>query len=136
MKKKVMSIGIQIFLSRIVDGVAWIVAGIFSLFENIPCTIVCSVALLISIIVTAIVMKAEKEEDDEMSLQHIQAAKAYTQECIHKVIAVIALVLLFVTRMNHGPEINWKLLILPAFYVLLGANDLLVGIKFKKLEEE
>lgn len=136
MRKEIMSIKKQMLFSRIINGIAWIVAGVFNMFDNITCSIISSTAMIVSIYVTISVLKAEKEDDDEMSLQHLLEAKAATQVIIHLVLAILAVILLLSTKVPFMIEINWKSLLVPIVFILLGANDLLVGLTFKRLEEE
>ncbi len=136
MRKEIMSIKKQMLFSRIINGIAWIVAGVFNMFDNITCSIISSTAMIVSIYVTISVLKAEKEDDDEMSLQHLLEAKAATQVIIHLVLAILAVILLLTTKVPFMIEINWKSLLVPIVFILLGANDLLVGLTFKRLEEE
>lgn len=134
--KEVMSIGKYMFLSYVVDGAGWLIAGIFSAFRNLPCMIICLISLSVAFYATSKASRAETEEDDEMSLQHLQEARAITQVRVYRLISIIAVVLLFMTRLPIMEGVEWRIILIPILYILLGVNGLSVGLTFKKLEEE
>ena len=135
-EKEVMSIGRQIFLFYTVGGTAFIASGIFELFENIFCNIADIIAMLIAVYAIVTVMKAEKEENDEMSLHNIRLAKARTQEIIYMSILIIGIFLSCITMLPLDLDIDWNIWIESIFDIYIGINSLLIGITFKKLEED
>lgn len=137
MKKneKALSVGKRIFLSCVVNGIMLITAGVFMLKRNIPCMTVSLIALLTSIAISLSIKHAKKEQHDEMSLLHLQEAGAITQEKMYRATIWATVVIIIATRLPVNLPIDWQIVIAPLFYVIIGANDLLLGLTFKKLEE-
>ena len=67
MDKKLMSISEQVKYLKILNGIMWILIGVFDIFDGIVCSIITAVLLIIAIIFIKVVWNAEKEDDDELS---------------------------------------------------------------------
>jgi hypothetical protein len=135
-KKNVMSIGKQMKYLKTFNGIAWIGTGIFEIFDNIPCEILTITCLLCSAFLLVRVQTATKEIEDEMAERNLIGARALTQMQMHILFCVTAVVLMFLSKISLPFPIDWKQVIIPVFFIVIGIEDLLIGIHFKQLEEE
>jgi hypothetical protein len=135
-EKNVMSIGKQIKYLKTFNGIAWIGTGIFEIFDNIPCEILTIICLLCSVFLLVRVQTATKEAEDEMAERNLIGARALTQMQMHILFCIAAVLLMFLVKMPLPFSINWKQAIIPVFFIIMGIEDLLIGIHFKRLEEE
>lgn len=133
-EEKVMSIGKQIKYLKTFNGVAWIGTGIFEIFDNIPCEILTIICLLCSVFLLIRVQTSTKEAEDEMAERNLLGARALTQMQMHMLFCAIAVILMVLTKLPLS--FDWKQIILPVFFIIMGIEDLLIGIHFKQLEEE
>lgn len=133
--KKSMSYAEQIRLLKVVSGIAWIVVGISGCFENIVCSIIQILALLVCIINIVRVSVAKKENSDEMADENLCKAKAKTLDIMHGVFCVIAIAAMFVFGRNTI-TLDWTKAIPAVFFIVLGVAELSVGVAFRKLEDE
>jgi hypothetical protein len=135
-----MSIGKQSKYLGILNGVAWILTGIFGFFDNIPCQVLTIIGLLCSLFLLVRVSIAKKESGDEMSDQNLKEALAQTHIEMHRIFTVVVIVLVAISIFSlYRPVdllINWRNFIVPAYFVIIGIDYLLTGIHFKQLEEE
>ena len=93
--------------------------------------------LIISVILQLIVSFANKEDDDELSSLNRIKAGADTRSIMHIIFCVASVVLLLLTRISFiSTAINWKHLIVPIFFIIIGFENFVWGICFKKHEEE
>ena len=65
MNKKIMSISNQVKYFKTINGITWICAGIFDIFDGIFFSAATCIMLIISVILQLIVSFANKEDDDE-----------------------------------------------------------------------
>ena len=133
--KKVMSIQNQIKYLKTLNGIAWICAGIFKVFDNIPCMALTIVSFGCSVFMLLKVELSEKENEDEMAIRDLNDAKSMTLTQLHVIICVASVFFLFFVKSSLAQQINWSRLIVPAIFITLGIEDLLTGIHFKRLEE-
>ena len=133
--KKSMSFAEQIRLLKVISGVAWIVVGISGCFENIICSIIQVLALLVCITNIVRVSVAKKENSDEMADENLCKAKAKTLDMMHGIFCVIAIAAMFILGRNTI-TLDWSEVIPAAFFILLGVEELSVGVAFRKLEDE
>ncbi len=135
MKDKVMSVKTQIKYLKTLNGIAWIITGISELFDNIPCIILTIVSLLCSIFLFLKVQLSEKEISDEMASRNLADARAMTLMQMHIGFCVASVFLIFFVEFPIAHQIDWSRFIVPAIFIILGIEDLLTGLYFKKLEE-
>ena len=133
--KKPMSCAEQIRLLKVVSGIAWIVVGIFGCFENTICLIIQILALLLCAINIIRVSAAKKENSDEMAEENLCKAKAKTLDIMHGVFCVIAIAAIFILGRNTI-TLDWAKVIPATFFIVLGIEELIVGVVFRKLEDE
>ena len=133
--KKSMSYAEQIRMLKVVSGIAWIVVGIFGCFENVVCSIIQILALLVCIINIVRVSVAKKENSDEMADENLCKAKAKTLDIMHGIFCVIAIAAMFIFGRNTI-TLDWTKAIPAVFFIVLGVAELSVGVAFRKLEDE
>ena len=136
MKENVISVGKQTKYLTTLNGFAWICAGIFSLFDNVPCEILKIVSLACSLILLLRVQFYQKENDDEMSIKNMTYARAATQKTMHYLLLFATLVCMLFFLFPASRNINVKHLIVPIFFLIVGIEDLLIGHYFKHFEKE
>ena len=74
-EKKVMPVGRQIYLLKVVSGIAWIIAGISQCLDGLFFDIVQIVAMSLSLCILFLVQFSKKEKMDEMAA----VVKKYTK---------------------------------------------------------
>lgn len=126
----------QMNLLYLITGASWILAGIFSLFDNLPCTILKCIALICSIISLVKVVVSEKEMLDEMAEQNLNAAKARTLTYMRIILCLAFIILKLLSINDMFDQIEWGAILLPSFFIYLGIENLLTGTFFKFFEEE
>ena len=135
MNDKTMSVTNQIKYMKTFNGVAWIFTGIFDIFDNIPCLILTIISLSCSIFLILKVQLSEKENEDEMASRNLSEARAKTLVRMHAILCIAATFLVIFVKFPIAHKIDWSQFIVPAFFIIIGIEDLLTGIYFKKLEE-
>lgn len=133
-KKSALSIGSQIFLGKVLVGIFWLLAGVAGLFGNVPGHILQIIFLLGVAVLWTRLLRAKKEEGDEMADSNYMRAKATAGDWMHIVFcaATIAVPLMgFIPGSEHW---NWPRVMAWSFFMLIGIQDLITGIVFKKLE--
>lgn len=137
MNNKIMSISNQVKYFKTINGITWICAGIFDIFDGIFFSAITCIMLIISVILQLTVSFANKESDDELSSLNRIKAGADTQSIMHIIFCAASVVLLLLTRISFiSTAINWKQLIVPMFFIIIGLENFVWGICFKKHEEE
>ena len=133
--KKTMSFAEQIQTLKVVTGAAWICVGVFSCINNPIFTILQIVALLVCIVNVVRVSSAEKEESDEMAQENLYKAKAKALDLMHGILGLIAIAAMLFLGKNTV-TLDWAEVIPAIFFIILGIQELMIGITFRKLEEE
>ncbi len=136
MNKTEMSVGKQIKYEYTINGALFIAAGIFYIFDNMPCKILFIVCACSSIYALTKSTTSPKEAKDEMAKQNLSRAKACTLTRSHLILCIIMLFLFFFLDFPISDTINWKKLILPFLFIVSGFMELSTGYQFKKFEEE
>lgn len=135
-EKTPMSISTHSFWSSIVIGILWISAGITDMFEGIVMNIIHILLLIGGIVILVVVMRANREEDDEMSDYNYMKAKAKTRDLMHIVYCCAAIISALVFGLLQNADIYWAQVISGLFFILMGIQDLITGIVFRRLEAE
>ena len=137
-KTKELSVTNQIRIRYAMHGVAWMVAGIFKFFDNIPCRIISGVALLISIFLLIKFMFADREMEDEMAELNLYKAKAITLDLIK---IIVCMLIISLTMINLIFDINLfsasiKSIIVPILFIVMGIENFLIGVIFNHFDKE
>lgn len=134
--KKELSVKKSITLSFTFNGIAWFIIGIcFAIDSNI--TSVISVIALLYIMVNLFKLCTYKRGiRDEMSNFNILKAQAKSYMITALLIAIALLSLGFIANIFPNTNPFQKDVILPLHFSILGISFIIVGILFKKYEEE
>ena len=136
MRKEPLSIGRQMFWSKIFVGCLWIAYAMLGLFDNIICDVLSVVALVGAVAVLVVFMRIDLEEDDEMAHHNYVQAKAKTTDVMHIVFcgsSILSAVIVVLLK-KLGIENNaW---IPNCFFLLMGIQNIVTGLIFQKLEAE
>lgn len=133
--KRSMSFAEQIKLLKVVTGILWIVAGICSCFDNTVCSAIQMAACILGIIIIVGISVAKKEKSDEMADENLCKAKAKILDITHLSSCIIAIVAILIQG-NTTITLDWSKAIPTAVFIILGIEELSVGIAFRKLEAE
>lgn len=136
MKKNILSIGNQIKYLKTLNGIAWILTGIFDMFNNTYCTIATIVCIVCSVFLVGKVHFSTKEQEDEMAIENLKDAIVSTHMIMNILFCTAIIVVRVITIFSFSQNINWENLIVPAFFIILGIENLLIGLKFNQLEKE
>lgn len=116
----------QIFIQKIVCGLAWMVTGVSMVFDSMASKIVGCVALAIIIAAMSYVRFAKKEQEDEMAKNHMNLAKAKVLDYVMMVAMIIGILSLVV-------EIRFDFR--NVVYFVVGAVELIIGMTFLHYEK-
>lgn len=136
MKKEPMSIGRQMFWGKIFVGCAWIASAVCGVFDNLACSILYIICLGSAIAVMVVLMRIDLEEDDEMSLYNYTQAKAKTTNVMHIIFCVCSILSALCFGLLKDVALPWHRIIAELFFLMIGVQNLVTGIIFKKLEAE
>ena len=134
---KSLSVLNQMNMLYLYSGFAWIVGGICMLFEGILPTILEIFAMLVIIITHIFVMKAKKEEQDELSIKNYDKARSHAMTYMHIVCFVIIIALQLIgTFLTDNLGIDVKGLLVPCFFLGIGIEYIITGLLFRKYERD
>lgn len=133
-KGKQMTILTQNRYSRILNGIAWIGAGIFEIPDNPVCFNISMVFVAFAVFLLLRVGLSSTESEDEMSVRNLTKARELTMIWTQTIFLVIWVAAGFVQAMPL--HVEWGRLFAPTFLILAGLEDLLVGFHFRRLEKE
>lgn len=136
MKKKPLSIGHQMFWGKIFVGCLWIAYAIIGLFDNIACDIISIAALAGGVIILVVLMRIDLEEDDEMSHHNYIEAKAKTTDVMHIVFCISSIFSAAIVVLLKKLGVENDVWIPNSFFLLMGIQNIVTGLIFKKLEAE
>ena len=134
-KKREMSVGEQIRYTKTLSGISYIFVGIFEFFDNLPCQFLCIVFLVISLYLTYKVSSSKKENYDEMAEKNLIEAESFSLKRLQTLLCIIAVLLIAISVLFPSLSFSGQFLI-PLLFVIIGVANLMVGIKFYKLEKE
>lgn len=135
-KEKTLSVAKQIELLQIVNGAGWMLAGVFCLRETILFLSLHVAAMFVSITSITYVMLKQKEEMDEMARENLYKAKASAHDIMHCVLCVaMILATLFIKKIVLD-TVDWGMVLRMTFCMVIGFQNLVVGLTFRKLEAE
>lgn len=124
-EKETLSITQNYTIRYVINGVLWLLYSISNLITFKPVRIIGTVLLFISAFCSFYTLFAEQEADDEMSIQHIWAAKSMSLEillCSMMIAGIISGFISFPFYKVYG------------FFV--AASQILPGLLFLKYEKE
>ena len=135
-ENKQISITNQIFWGRIAAGVSCIILSATRMFSGI-CSWIINILLLIVFAAALVFLKrVNLEEADEMAYYNDMKAKADTREIMHSVYCALAIVSTLVFGLLQNADIFWADVISAIFFLIMGIEDLVTGIIFRRLEAE
>ncbi len=134
--KKIMSVSAKMFLGKTVLGFLWLTVAITNMFESILWIFCSCILLAAAVTILIIMMKIEAEEDDEMSLFYYKEAQAKSSDIMHVIFAVLSVLFSVVLTKLDIADLNWPNLIASGLYALMGIQNIIIGITYKKLEAE
>lgn len=136
-ENKSLSVLNQMNMLYLYSGFAWIVGGICMLFKGILPTILEIFAMLVIIITHIFVMKAKKEEQDELSIKNYDKARSHAMTYMHIVCFVIIIALQLIdTFLSDDLSIDVKGLLVPCFFLGIGIEYIITGLLFRKYERD
>lgn len=138
-KEKIeLSVGSQLFWGNLIPGIMWLGAGITGMFTSAVFQILHLILLVAVIILAVMLMRAKCEEQDEMAAYNLMKAKAKTRDIMHMIYCVASLVTVgvFGVLMVLGVEMSLLRVVARMFLVLMGMQDIITSIIFRKLEAE
>ena len=137
MKKKLGLIESKCLL-YIGNGIAWLMFGVLSIFDNVVCEIIATICLLCGI--TSIILgMSSKEKDDEMSKHNMMKAKATAMDFL-KIIICFVLVFNALQGLVHSffPTVKEtiSIVIRTVIPMILGIAEIMIGWLFIKYERD
>ena len=133
--KKILSVGEQVKRQFLLNGTAWIIVGVLGLFDNTVCSIISIVFLMISLYLTLSILLGKREKLDEMATKNLNNA-TYTSFIIGQIILfVVAIGFGNIAIKFIGIDVNLTSYINSCIYIFIGIEDLIVGLKFRMLED-
>lgn len=136
MKKEPLRVGTQVFWGKIFVGCAWIGYSIFGIFDNLACNILQIICSLPAIVVMVVLMRIDLEEHDEMAEYNYTKAKAQTSQYMHIVFCVCSVLSAIIVGLLKDAGVPWHRVIPVLFFLLMGIQNIITGIIFRKLEAE
>ena len=131
-EKRVMPVGRQIYLLKVISGIAWIVAGISYCFDSLFFDIVQIIAMSLNVCILFWVQFSKKEKMDEMADQDLMKAQSITMQIMHICLCIVACGVIIFGDKN----IEWNTIIFAGLFIYMGIEELLTGVLFKRNEEE
>ena len=133
--KKTLSYSDQVKLEKIFLGIIWFIVGVLSFADGIPSLIIQAIAAITCILTLLGVSTAKKENADEMAEQNMNRAKALASDYMLIIYCCIAIFsILFLNNVEFSISLSQ---IIPGItFMILGTHHLIVGLAFRKFEEE
>lgn len=138
-ESKSMSVITQMNMLYLYSGIAWIFGGIFMLFnDNILCTILECIAMLVIVVSHIFVMRAKKEAQDELSIRNYDKARSHAVTYMHVVVFLIIIALQIIGTFfnDNSLSIDVKGLLIPSFFIGIGIEYIITGMLFRKYERD
>ena len=133
--KKTLYYSDRVKLENTFLGLIWLITGLLGFWDSLISLAMKVVTMIACSYTLFKVMKAQKENADEMAEQNINRAKAFASDYTQITYCVLAIVaMLFL----HDVELSVDLgKIIPNItFICMGINHLVVGLAFRKFEEE
>jgi beta-lactamase regulating signal transducer with metallopeptidase domain len=123
--KETLSVTRKYTIQYIINGVLWLLNSISNLIPFNPVRIIGAVLLFVSTICSFYTLLAPQESDDEMSIQHIWAAKSMSLEILLCSVIIVGIISNFVSFSFHK-----------AYGFFVATSQILPGLLFLKYEKE
>lgn len=135
--KKELNITNQIRIRYAMHGIAWMIAGVFRFFDNTFCRGISILAFAISVVLLMKVVLANRELEDEMAEFNLYKAKAATMDSLRILVCVVLIFIVVLTSFGLDVlSINVKDIIVPILFIVMGIENLLVGLFFNHFDKE
>ncbi len=138
--KKELSVRRQIYLLKVVSGIAWIIAGVCMFLDNKFFLTVRIIAMLLSIGIMIWVHFAKKEAMDEMADFELMRAESNVLKLLHMGFCLVACVLIIFDWPGWEAHVQTEMelheILCAGIFVYLGIGDFITGILFRHYEEE
>lgn len=123
--KEPMSVTKRYTIRYIINGISWLLYSIMNLMTYKPLRVIGAVFLVLASICTFITIFAKQEPDDEMSYEHIWAAKSISLEIILCSLMLVGIISMFLPFQFCN-----------AYSFFVAASQILPGLLFLKYEKE
>ncbi len=133
---KTLSISTKAFLGKIVLGFLMIAIAITNMFDGLIWDIVSILFLVVVAGILTALSKMKSEEDDEMSLFNYKEAKSKVSDIMHLLLLAIAVIVPIILSKIDTSDISLPIIVGSIFYSVVGIQNILTGIIFRKLEAE
>ena len=133
--KKIVSYTVQVKHRYLLNGLAWIVAGIFLIIPFKIFTMMSTVCIIATLYLKTMDFRKNKKEADEMAEANMNAAMARTLMVGEIILVVFAMVVGNIMVDYMGLKLNIAAYITPGLLIFLGLLDFLVGLFFKQEEQ-
>lgn len=133
---KTLSISTKAFLGKIVLGFFMIVIAFTNMFDGLIWDIVSILLLMVVAGIIIALSKMKSEEDDEMSLFNYKEAKSRVSDIMHLLLLVIAVIVPIILNKIDTSVVSLPIVVGSVFYSVVGIQNILTGIIFRKLEAE
>ena len=126
-------------LTYVLAGIGWLFYGVLSIFDNLVCSLLASVVLLVCVSMSIKSQNVACEPDDEMSEYDLIKAKAHTMDWLQKIMCIVFLLFSIVGILHEFlPDIQAKLNISLKIIIsaILGITEISIGLLFVKYEKD
>ena len=83
-----------------------------------------------------VILRANREADDEMSEYNYTKARAISTTIMHIVYCVAAILSTLCFVLLEDADLSWGHIIARIFFIIMGIQDVVIGIVFHRLEAE
>lgn len=136
LSNKEMSVGMQIFWSKIIWGVIAISFAVVGCFASTYANTIHLILLLCTAVIAFIFYKGKLQEDDEMSAENFIKAKAKSNDTMRRLYTIFAILFAVICFPLKKADISIYRYVPYFFFVLLGIQDILTGAFFLHMEAE
>lgn len=136
LSNKEMSVGAQVFWGKIVWGILAIGISIVGCCTSLASKIFHYLLLMVVFAMVFVIRKVKLEEDDEMSTLNLIKAKAKSSDIMRNLYPSFAVLSAFAPLLLKNSNLSIYRILIYMFFFLLGIQDLLIGLFFRKLEAE
>ena len=139
-KYKTLSLRTTAFWKNTFSGILWVGVGISGMFRNSVCEIM-HIALLASVLFIGIILSAfavasKIDKNDEMADYNYIKARATASGVMYFFYCIGAIASALIFGLMKNADISWPRIISNMFFIVLGIQDIVIGIIFRRLEAE
>lgn len=136
MSKKVLSYKDQVKYEYFLNGVLWLLAGILSIPESDVCALISAIFLVCAGGLTVRGIIGKKEKEDEMAEAHINEAMSFSFLAGQIMLIALSLVVGDFFGFILKKPVDISNYISEIVFIIVGIQNIIVGVHFKKLEDE